>query len=170
MATVLDIVRDISQAAANARDGSHDERFAPEGEVKKVGLKREEGDALIDSRVIDGFGVNISGNLLNINYQSDIRLKDVYAGNIEEEVEDMIEKVASFIKKEYKKITKDTLSLTAEGEVDVMVQNSSSVRAWVTGNRSYKVGNLSDVMPVGEPSQERLEKSFKDFLALGPNK
>jgi hypothetical protein len=108
--------------------------------------------------------------LLNINYQSDIRLKDVYAGNIEKEVEDMIEKVASFIKKEYKKITKDTLSLTAEGEVDVMVQNSSSVRAWVTGNRSYKVGNLSDVMPVGEPSQERLEKSFKDFLALGPNK
>jgi hypothetical protein len=170
MATVLDIVRDISQAAANARDGSHDERFVLDGETKKVGLKREEGDALTDSRVIDGFGVNFHGNLLNINYQSDIRLKEVYAGDIEKEVEDMIEKVASFIKKEYKKITKDTLSLTAEGEVDVMVQNSSSVRAWVTGNRSYKVGNLSDVMPVGEPSQERLEKSFKDFLALGPNK
>ena len=170
MATVLDIVRDISQAAANARDGSHDERFVLDGETKKVGLKREEGDALTDSRVIDGFGVNFHGNLLNINYKSDIRLKDVYAGNIEKEVEDMIEKVASFIKKEYKKITKDTLSLTAEGEVDVTVQNSSSVRAWVTGNRSYKVGNLSDVMPVGEPSQERLEKSFKDFLALGPNK
>ena len=170
MATVLDIVRDISQAAANARDGSHDERFVLDGETKKVGLKREEGDALTDSRVIDGFGVNFHGNLLNINYQSDIRLKEVYAGDIKKEVEDMIEKVASFIKKEYKKITKDTLSLTAEGEVDVMVQNSSSVRAWVTGNRSYKVGNLSDVMPVGEPSQERLEKSFKDFLALGPNK
>ena len=170
MATVLDIVRDISQAAANARDGSHDERFVLDGETKKVGLKREEGDALTDSRVIDGFGVNFHGNLLNINYQSDIRLKEVYAGDIEKEVEDMIEKVASFIKKEYKKITKDTLSLTAEGEVDVMVQNSSSVRGWVTGNRSYKVGNLSDVMPVGEPSQERLEKSFKDFLALGPNK
>ena len=58
MATVLDIVRDISQAAANANDGSHDERFALDGEAKKVGLKREEGDALTDSRVIDGFGVN----------------------------------------------------------------------------------------------------------------
>ena len=89
MATVLDIVRDISQAAANANDGSHDERFALGGEAKKVGLKREEGDALIDSRVIDGFGVNFHGNLLNINYQSDIRLKDVYAGNIEEEVVDL---------------------------------------------------------------------------------
>ena len=106
----------------------------------------------------------------NINYQSDIRLKDVYAGNIEEEVEDMIEKVASFIKKEYKKITKDALNLTAVGEVEVMVQNTSRVRAFVNGNRSYKVGNLSDVMPVGEPSQDRLEKSFKDFLALGTDK
>ena len=170
MATVLDIVRDISQAAANARDGSHDERFALDGETKKVGLKREEGDALIDSRVIDGFGVNFHGNLLNINYQSDIRLKEVYAGDIKKEVEDMIEKVASFIKKEYKKITKDALNLTAVGEVEVMVQNTSRVRAFVNGNRSYKVGNLSDVMPVGEPSQDRLEKSFKDFLALGPNK
>lgn len=170
MATVLDIVQGISQAAANARDGAHDERFVPDGEAKKVGLKREEGDALTDSRVIDGFGVNLHGNLLNINYQSDIRLKDVYAGDIEAEVEEMIENVASFIKKEYKKITKDTLNLTAEGEVQVMVQNTSRVRAFVNGNKSYKVGNLSDVMPVSEASEDRLDKSIRDFLSLGKNK
>ena len=52
MATVLDIVRGISQAAANAYDGSHDERYNSDGEARKVGLKREEGDPILDWRVM----------------------------------------------------------------------------------------------------------------------
>ena len=51
MASVYDIVRGINQAAANAYDGSHDERFVEEGEDKPVGLKREQGCAINDSRV-----------------------------------------------------------------------------------------------------------------------
>ena len=63
--------------------------------------------------MIDGFGVTFHGNLLCISYQSDIKLKEVYAGDIEADVEDMIQNVANFLKKEYKKITGDSLSLTA---------------------------------------------------------
>ena len=37
----MDIIQGISQAAANAYDGSHDDRVAHEGEGRKVGLKRE---------------------------------------------------------------------------------------------------------------------------------
>ena len=170
MATVLDIVRGISQAAANAYDGAHDEKYSLDGEARKIGLKREEGDPIIDSRVIDGFGIRFHGNLLCISYQSDIKLKDVYAGDIEADVEDMIQKVAAFLKKEYKKITGDTLSLTPATEVDVMVQNTSKVRVFVTGNRHYKIGNLDGVLPVAEPSEDRLDKSIRDFLALGKNK
>ena len=77
MATVLDIVRGISQAAANAYDGGHDEKYSLDGEARKIGLKREEGDPITDSRVIDGFGVTFHGNLLCISYQSDITLKEV---------------------------------------------------------------------------------------------
>ena len=40
MATVLDIVRGISQAAANAYDGAHDEKYSLDGEVRKIGLKK----------------------------------------------------------------------------------------------------------------------------------
>jgi len=170
MATVLDIVRGISQAAANAYDGVQDEKYALDGEAKKIGLKREEGDALLDSRVIDGFGVKLHGNLLCISYQSDIRLKDVYAGDIEADVDDMIENVAGFIKKEYKKITGDALSLSADGNVDVMVQNTSKVRVFVNGKKFYKIGNLDGVTPVAEPSEDRLDKSIRDFLSLGKNK
>ena len=81
--TVLAIVRGISQAPANAYDGSQDERYSYDGESRKIGLKREEGDPIVDSRVVDGFGVVFHGNLLCISYQSDIKLKEVYAGDIE---------------------------------------------------------------------------------------
>ena len=167
MASVLDIVRGISQAAANAYDGSQDEKYSLDGEARKIGLKREEGDAIIDSRVVDGFNVRMSGPILTISYQSDIKLKDVYAGDIEADVDEMIENVASFLKKEYKKVTGDTLSLAAEGEVDVLVQNTSKVRVFVTGKKNYKVGNLDGVLEVGLPSEDRLDKSIRDFISLG---
>tara|TARA_R100000700_G_C3069093_1_gene80157 strand:+ start:20 stop:529 length:510 start_codon:yes stop_codon:yes gene_type:complete len=167
MASVLDIVRGISQAAANAYDGSQDEKYSLDGEARKIGLKREEGDAIIDSRVVDGFNVRMSGPILTISYQSDIKLKDVYAGDIEADVDEMIENVASFLKKEYKKVTGDTLSLSAEGEVDVLVQNTSKVRVFVTGKKNYKVGNLDGVLEVGLPSEDRLDKSIRDFISLG---
>ena len=167
MASVLDIVRGISQAAANAYDGSQDEKYSLDGEARKIGLKREEGDAIIDSRVVDGFNVRMSGPILTISYQSDIKLKDVYAGDIEADVDEMIENVASFLKKEYKKVTGDTLSLSAEGEVDVLVQNTSKVRVFVTGKKNYKVGNLDGVLEGGLPSEDRLDKSIRDFISLG---
>ena len=167
MASVFDIVRGISQAAANAYDGSQDEKYSLDGEARKIGLKREEGDAIIDSRVVDGFNVRMSGPILTISYQSDIKLKDVYAGDIEADVDEMIENVASFLKKEYKKVTGDTLSLSADGEVDVLVQNTSKVRVFVVGKKNYKVGNLEGVLEVGLPSEDRLDKSIRDFISLG---
>ena len=99
MASVLDIVRGISQAAANAYDGSQYEKYSLDGEARKIGLKREEGDPIIDSRVIDGFNVRMSGPILTISYQSDIKIKDVYSGDIEAEVDEMIENVATFLRK-----------------------------------------------------------------------
>ena len=109
----------------------------------------------------------MSGPILTISYQSDIKLKDVYAGDIEADVEEMIQNVANFLKKEFKKITGDALTLTAEGDVDVLVQNTSKVRVFVVGKRNYKVGNLADVIEVGLPSEERLDKSIRDFISLG---
>ena len=77
----LEIIQGLAQAAANAYDGSHDERFVRDGEVKKIGLKREEGCPIMDNRVMDGFKVKFSGDSMCIHYQSDIKLKEVYLIN-----------------------------------------------------------------------------------------
>ena len=62
MATTLEIINGISQVLSNTYDGATD----ASGEPIKIGLRREEGDPLIDDRVIDGFGAGVHGDRLHI--------------------------------------------------------------------------------------------------------
>mgnify|MGYP001280667343 CR=1 FL=1 len=111
MATTMEIVRGISQVMANSHDGALDADGAP----IKVGLKREEGDPIVDSRVMDGFKCSFHGPQLCVHYHAEIKLKDVHDKNFESDLERMIGKIATFIKKEYKKTTGDTLTLKKVG-------------------------------------------------------
>lgn len=143
MATTLEIINGISQVLAKAYDGALDENDEP----VKVGLNREEGDPLIDPRVIDGFGVKFEGHKLCVTYSSEVRLKEVYGGRLEDDVSSKISDIASFIKKEYKSLTKSSLSLTSDGEVQVLVQPVSRVRTLVTAKQSFKIGGIEGQKP-----------------------
>ncbi len=165
MATVYEIIQGLSQAAANAYDGALGEDQSP---MKTGALRREEGDALIDERVIDGFNVKFYGNMMCLTYQSDIQLKEVYAKGFETEMDQRLTDIAGWLKKEYKKITGRSVTLTEEGEVDVMVQNSSRVRTWVQAKKHYKVGGLSKEMnDDNSGSTNIVERSWKTFLDQG---
>jgi len=167
MATVLEIIQGLYQAAANAYDGAHDKRFVQEGDVKEVGLSREEGCPIVDSRVMDGFGIKIMGDMLQVNYQAEVQLREVYANGFEEECERRIDEITKFLKKEFKSITGNAVSLTSEGEVHCFVQNMSRVRTSLNATRLYKIGGMEDVLPVGECSDRKLDASFKKFLDQG---
>tara|TARA_R110000851_G_scaffold189584_1_gene339821 strand:- start:56 stop:571 length:516 start_codon:yes stop_codon:yes gene_type:complete len=168
MATTLEIIQGIGQAAANAYDGAHDQRFVEPGKVKAIGaLSREEGCPIIDSRVVDGFGVKFIGDMLQINYEADIKLKDVYASGFEEECERRIEAISVFLKKEYKLITGKRLSLTGQGEVKCLVQNTSRVRTFVMCHKLYKIGGMKDVETLGEAITDPLDVKFHKFLKEG---
>jgi hypothetical protein len=166
MATTLEIIRGIAQAAANAYDGALDDK----GEPLKVGLKREEGHPILDKRVMDGFSVKFHGNQLSINYHGEVSLKQVHGDKYEDEVLQMVADIASFLKKEYKKVTGNTLSLSKEGDHNIHLEYISRVRCWVTASCSYKIGGIDEVQQVGKESEDRIEKNFKDFLNLGANK
>ena len=169
MATTLEIIQGIAQAAANAYDGSHDESINADGRARKVGLKREEGDLIQDRRITDGFKVRFSGPILTILYQSEVRLKEVAQKGFEDEVASMINDIASFLKKEYKIITKDTLTLTKMGEPSVLVQKISNFRTDVRATCDYKIGGLSDVEEIKVGSdKERLDQAIKSWLSQGP--
>jgi len=170
MATVYDIVRGINQAAANAYDGSHDERFVEDGEDKAIGLKREQGCAINDSRVIDGFKVRMSGPKLIVSYQSEMPMASFHNAKLDQEMEQTYADIVKFLKKEYKKITKETLSLTPDGPCEILLQNMSKLRTWVQCKKVYTVGNMKDVLSVDEPSKDRLEDSFRKFLDQSTDK
>ena len=171
MASVYDIVKGISQAAANAYDGAHDETLSADGKERKVGLKREDGHYITDRRVMDGFGVKFHGPILRITYQAETRLKEVQDKGFEGDIEQRLQDIATFLKKEYKAVTGNTLALTKEGEPHVLVQRISNYRTDVQAHCDYRIGGLTDVEEVSAGTdKERLDKAVKDFLAQGRDK
>ena len=159
----LDVVRGIMQAAADSYDGALDEK----GEPLKIGLKREEGHPVLDTRVMDGFKCRVDGAKLVINYQSDLLLRDVYRGNLENELEQTFADIVKHLKKQYKKITGKGLKLKADGECDALVQSTSRVRVFVLATKIYSITSLKDVENRLEPSEDTLDKNFKKFLEKG---
>ncbi len=157
MATTLEIINGISQVLANSYDGALDES----GEPVKIGLRREEGNPLVDHRVMDGFSAFIRGGRLSIKYHAEIPLKEVHSNGFEGEMESMVEKVKSFLQKEYRKVTKSSLSLSDPSEVDVLVEYISRIRCSVKVHKDYAIGSIPS-----EPERE-VDPAFEKFTALG---
>lgn len=170
MATVYDIVKGINQAAANAYDGNHKGRYRTDGKDDLIGLKREEGCVITDSRVMDGFKVRIAGPVLIVSYQSEMPIKTFHNSKLGDEMEAVFANIVKYLKKEYKKINNETLSLTPAGPCDILLQNMSKVRTWVQCQKNYKIGNMGDTLPVGEPSEDKLEDNFRKFLDQSTDK
>ena len=162
--TTLEIIQGLSQAAANAYDGVHDERFSLDGQVRKVGLRREEGCPLMDSRVNDGFSVKFYGNKICINYQSDILLREIYnTKDYEGDMVRQLEQIKKFLQKEYKAVTGKSVTLTADGEPKVLVQSTSRVRSFVQAYQHYKIGGIKEE-PILDPAVENSRSITRKFL------
>jgi hypothetical protein len=172
MATTLEIIQGIAQAAANAYDGSHVGKYNANGEEKKIGLRREEGDPILDSRVMDGFKVKFKGNKLCVNYQSEISLKEVHKGpKFESEMESIMSDIVKFLKKEYKTITGNTLNLKPIEEPHIFVQPISRTRTDLSMYQEFEISSLDkSVLPVGIPSEDSTREVTRKFLALGREK
>ena len=163
MSNISDIVKGINQAAANAYDGAMNE----EGEPLDIGLQRDKETPITDKRVMDGFGVTFSGNTMRINYTSEVHTTEVKENKLHASIEENIEEVAKFLKKEYKKITGETLRLKKKGSLNVGdVQTTSRVRSFVQANCEYEIQGAD-----GHDAKDKndLDSSIRSFLELGKN-
>ena len=160
------MLKGISQAAGNMYDGATDEN----GDPIKIGLKREEGNPQLDKRTIDGCSIRCSGKTLHVSYHSELLLKDVYKQDLESELEQTMSDIVSYLKKQYRKLTGNTLSLKEKGEVDARVESTSRVRVFVTARKDYEISNMDDVEDIKSQSEDKLEKTFSDFLAKASDK
>ncbi len=163
---ILEIVQGLAQAAANAYDGAHDERYVRDGEAKKVGLKREEGCPIMDERINDGFSIKFAGSALCITYQADIMLKEIYKGGFESEMERMINEIKKFLQKEYKAITGNSVSLTKDGDIKVLAQSVSRVRNFVQAYQHFKISGIKQDPDAVGSENRTIDAAFKSFLEL----
>ena len=162
--TTLQIIQGLSQAAANAYDGGHDERFTLDGQVRKVGLKREEGCPIMDSRVNDGFSVKFYGNKICINYKSDIRLKEIYnSRDFEGDIVRQLNEIKKFLQREYKAITGNSITLTSVGEPKILAQSVSRVRSFIQAYQHYKISGAKEE-PIMDPAVEDSRAITRKFL------
>ena len=159
----LEIIQGLSQAAANAYDGSHMENYSLDGQARKVGLRREEGIPLLDKRCIDGFKVKFYGDSMIINYQSDVMMKNLKDDRFENEIIQTINEVKKFLQKEYKVVTGKSISLTEKGDPQIIVQTTSRVRTFVQAYQHYKIGGLT-MDQIGQPSEPNVRHITKKFL------
>ncbi len=161
--TTLEIIQGLAQAAANTYDGAHDKRFSYDGEERSVGLKREEGCALMDKRVMDGFKVRFYADSMILSYHGEVMLKEVYGRNFEQDIESMLNDIKKFLQKEYRKVTGKSVSLTAKSEPNILVQSTSRVRSFVEAQQHFKIGGI-EAMPILEPSIDATRDVTRKFL------
>ena len=164
---VLDIIRGLNQAAANCYDGYELEQ--------EIGLKREEGHPILDSRVIDGFRVRFAADKMMVTYQSEMLVTELHPRNqFENEIENKFADIIKFLKKEYKKLTGNAASLSPTRDADIIVQGTSRRNVWVQATKQYNIGGMEGVESVRKISIRSQDKSyeekFRDYLDKSTDK
>ncbi len=84
-----------------------------------------------------------------------------------ESLEQRVADIVKYLKKEYKNVTGNTVSLTKEGEVDVLVQSTSRVHSWAQVYQKYLIGGMGEAVVVEEGSTDRVPMSWREFLDQG---
>ncbi len=90
-------------------------------------------------------------------------MRDLKDDRFENEIIQTINEVKKFLQKEYKAITGKSVSLTAKGEPQIIVQTTSRVRTFVQAYQHYKVGGLQ-MDQIGAPSEPNVRDITKRFL------
>jgi len=172
MASPYEIVQALHQASQNAYDGSQSESFHLDKKPIPIGLKRDEGHPLIDSRVIDGFQIRISGQTLILTYSCPTQIQEYHdTKKFVAEMETTLKDIVKFLKSEAKKVNGSVISLTPlEDEVDIFAWGCGNRRE-VRATRKYKIGNMGETEDILQGTDEKvaLRDMTRKFLELGKN-
>ena len=156
----MEIIKGIQQAAANGFDGG-----------KPVdGLGRSEPTPITDRRVMDGFGVRVQGDTLVVNYHQEIPLAKSQPNRLQSDCDQTLEDIVSFLKKEYKIITGEALTLTEiDKESDIHSEYINRHRLATKAVKRWKIGGLNDLTKQREEDKTTpsLDDAVEDFLKQG---
>jgi hypothetical protein len=168
----IEIVQAISNAVHNKHHGAMGD--------KQDWRRSDDPKELV---MLDGFNVKFAGDKLIISYNSEESFTNAHDPKFERKIEETLDKVADYIKTEYKKYATGTLRLKEAGEVKVLVETVNRRTIKVTASKVFEITNLKDVEGSREPSElskdskslqketeKQLEKSLKEGIYAFSNK
>lgn len=158
MANILEVITGIQEVLKNKQHGG-----------SEMGLKREseellQGCSIYDPRMMDGFGVQYQGNMLILKYHSEMPLSKVHDKNFETDTRRTVKDVVDFIKKEYKKVTKQSLDLTEVGDIQILVQTANRRTCYVNAVQNYQIGNVEGFDKESKKQQQNYADIAKRWL------
>ena len=160
------IIQGISAAMANSYDGAKDEK----GEPLVKGMRRNKGNPVLDSRVMDGFDLSLQGDLLIVKYHTEETMSGLRGihkmglGKYQREIEQRLADIIKYVKKEAKKATGVNLSLKHQGEVDIVIQPINKLRTVVQAQCIYKIGGMKNQEEPKAPGDTKTEPNFYNML------
>ena len=161
MADVYEVIRAIHQAASNGFAGALDDKGEP----------REDMPIDTDGKN-EGFRVSLAGNILKVKYLARENLQEIdekYENKVDQKIEDIV----SFLKKEYRKDLGESLSLKRTKNFKCMIQptgTSGNGQAEVSAYRDYEVESLKDIANKdwkGKTPPERINESIRHMILEG---
>ena len=156
--TVKEVYEVLKQISADSYDGS----------PLKIGLKREEADKF-HNRVMDAFSISFKHpNLIRVKYSSQVKLADIHGNgaknvDFEGDTYGMVDKVANFLKKEYKSRGNEVLKLkeVKKMQEDIDVQYVSRINTYCTVAKWYEITDEDGA----EEKEASLNKNITDFIS-----
>ena len=80
--------------------------------------------------------------MLYITYSVELPRKEYHERDFDLNLQQTVEDLASYLKKEYKKLTGNPIQLKKEGELDVDLEYISNIKVLVKATCPYKISGL----------------------------
>lgn len=162
---VVEILKGLQQAVANSNDGEGS--YTEDGKRHEIGLRREEGSFLSkENRLIDGFNIKLQDNKVILNYHSEILSKEAHENGFENNIAKTMEDVVKWLKKEYKKVTGESIQLKIKGKPIIRVESTSRIRSWVLAQCTCEIGGMKST----KEKPRTVDKAIRDWLSQGKGK
>ena len=140
-----------------------------DGAGAQIGLKREEGDPILDSRIMDGFSARVSGNQLHINYHSMMTAADFHSKKdpamaLKQNLKDTFDNIEKFLKTEVGKLNVGKLRLKQVGEDDALIQYLNRNRYNCVAKRVYEILGVDGEAPKSDKQRHHKDEVLKSFI------
>ena len=147
---------------------SHD-RKGYDGADAEIGLKREDGDPILDSRVMDGFSARVHGNKLIVSYHSMMSPRDFHSKKdpamaLKQDLKDMFDNIEKFLKSEVSKLKVGSLRLSQVDEDNAIIQYLNRGRYNCVAKRVYNILGTDAEGVASEEQRKHKEDVIKSFV------